>query len=196
MNSDSSNDRPGRAKILSRLAKNKLIIEGLIFLFLSIFILISSTRMRGFGQDFMSPGLFPALFGFLMLVLSLILIFRGIKNNRAEVRNNPGSKNSGDEYEEEITGPELAEKTEKSGKFKGGASSIKQGIDVVVITALTFIYVQLLPFLGFLITTTAYLALFMLYIGERKRWRVIAISLAFPLIYYLIFQTGLGIRLP
>ncbi|HKL75069.1 MAG TPA: tripartite tricarboxylate transporter TctB family protein [Halanaerobiales bacterium] len=152
---------------MKKLIKNSLFVQGLIFLIFSIFIINRAYNMRDFGESFLSPGIFPALFGGVLLILSLNLIIRGYK----EVK--------------------------KSGKNINYDNIDKVSLlNVIFIVMISLIYLWALSYLGFIISSIVYLFIFMFYIGERRIWILIAISILTPLISYLIFSIGLGISLP
>ncbi len=78
----------------------------------------------------------------------------------------------------------------------------KQGIQkeelkrVAGFVALVILYYILLPILGFLITDTILLALFVIYLGLRSWWKITAISVGFTVTLYVVFQVLLNVRLP
>ena len=152
---------------MKRLIKNSLFVQGLIFLVFSIFIITRAINMRDFGESFLSPGVFPALFGGVLLTLSLNLIYRGYK----EVK--------------------------KSGENKKYDNIDKVSLlNVILIVIISLTYLWALSYLGFIISSIIYLFIFMFYIGERRIWVLIAIAILTPLISYLIFSIGLGVSLP
>ena len=62
--------------------------------------------------------------------------------------------------------------------------------------ALVLVYYFLLPILGFLLTDTVMLTLFMLYLGVRPWWKSLILSVALTVIIYVVFQVLLNVRLP
>ena len=61
---------------------------------------------------------------------------------------------------------------------------------------LTAAYQALLPRLGFVPSTALYLLLALLLFGERRPGVLLTLPLAAPLLLRLLFETGLGVRLP
>ncbi len=61
---------------------------------------------------------------------------------------------------------------------------------------LVLVYYVLLPLLGFLITDTLMLTLFMLYLGVRPWWKSLILSAVLTGIIYVVFQVLLNVRLP
>lgn len=68
--------------------------------------------------------------------------------------------------------------------------------DFAIILALTIAYDALLPHLGFVPATALYLILSIFWLGERRVFILLPVSLATPFVLTLIFRTGLGVRLP
>ena len=67
---------------------------------------------------------------------------------------------------------------------------------VIFAVLLTGGYAALVSYVGFLITTFLYLALFSLAAGERRWVRLIAFAVTVPIAIYLIFSTILNVPLP
>lgn len=152
---------------MKKLIKNSLFVQGLIFFIFSLFIIINAFNMRDFGDSFLSPGIFPALFGGVLLILSANLINKGIK----EVKKTEENKNY-----DNIDKVSL--------------------LNVILIFIFSLSYLWSLNNLGFILSSIIYLLIFMFYIGERRIWFLISISILTPLISHLIFVIGLGISLP
>ena len=67
---------------------------------------------------------------------------------------------------------------------------------VIIAFLLTGGYAALVSYVGFLITTFLYLALFGLAAGERRWIRLIVFAVTVPIAIYLIFDTILNVPLP
>jgi hypothetical protein len=67
---------------------------------------------------------------------------------------------------------------------------------VILAALLTGGYATLVSYVGFLVTTFLYLALFGLAAGERRWVRLIAFAVTVPIAIYLIFATILNVPLP
>jgi hypothetical protein len=67
---------------------------------------------------------------------------------------------------------------------------------VILAALLTGGYAALVSYVGFLVTTFLYLALFGLVAGERRWVRLIAFAVTVPIAIYLIFATILNVPLP
>ncbi len=61
---------------------------------------------------------------------------------------------------------------------------------------LVVIYYVLLPLLGFLITDTVLLFMFLMYLGVRPWWKGVILSVSLTIIIYVVFQVLLNVRLP
>lgn len=59
--------------------KNKNLLEGLILALLSIFFIIESLKLHSSGSWALSPALFPLIITVSTLLLSIRLIFKGLK---------------------------------------------------------------------------------------------------------------------
>lgn len=80
------------------------------------------------------------------------------------------------------------------GKAAESGSFQIQKIGVALLLCIA--YAALLPHLNFIIATMLFLAAFIWYLGERRVWLVALISIAMPVLLYLIFAVGLSVRLP
>lgn len=152
---------------MKKLIKNSLFFQGLLFFVFSLFIIMKAVSMRDFGESFLSPGIFPALFGGILLILSINLLIRGWKE---------------------------AKKTTKE-KRVDNIDKVSF-LNVILVVIFSFSYLLALSFFGFIMPTIVYLFIFMYYIGERRIWFLISIAILTPLISYLIFSIGLGVSLP
>ncbi|MCR4707188.1 MAG: tripartite tricarboxylate transporter TctB family protein [Clostridiales bacterium] len=68
--------------------------------------------------------------------------------------------------------------------------------DLMIILALSVAYDALLPHIGFLPATALYLLLSVFWLGERRIFILLPVSFVTPALLYLLFRTGLGVRLP
>lgn len=157
---------------MKNLFKNSSFVQGFIFFIFAIFIIVNAVQMRGFGESFMSPGLFPALFGGVLLILSLNLFFRSFK----EIMKN----NSNDQI-----------------SFENNKNINERSFfNVFIVLLLSLSYLWVLNKFGFIISTMIYLFVFMFYIGERRVSYLISVAVLTPLISYVIFTIILGVSLP
>lgn len=69
---------------------------------------------------------------------------------------------------------------------------VKRFLPLVVICIL---YCEALPFLGFLIPTTAFLVAAFYLLGERNYWRNVLIAVSCAGATYLLFATALGVQI-
>ncbi|MGM0409850.1 MAG: tripartite tricarboxylate transporter TctB family protein [Bacillota bacterium] len=159
---------------MKKLFKNSNFIQGFIFFLFAIFIIVNAVKMRAFGESFMSPGLFPSLFGGVLLILSINLFFKSFKEIKKG--NNDNQKSF-----ENINN----KKFDKQSFFS-----------IFVVLILSLVYLFGLNKFGFIISTMIYLFVFMFYIGERRFSYLISVAVLTPLISYVIFTIILGINLP
>ncbi|MGM0436951.1 MAG: tripartite tricarboxylate transporter TctB family protein [Bacillota bacterium] len=152
---------------MRKLFKNSLFLQGSIFFIFSLFIINRAVKMRDFGKSFLSPGVFPFLFGGILIILSINLIIRGwnqVKNSKETTKKDNISKVS--------------------------------FLNVILVVIFSLSYLWALNFFGFLVASIIYLLIFMFYIGERRIWILISIAVLTPVISYVIFSIGLGVSLP
>lgn len=64
-------------KLLS--SRNKDVFDGILFMVFSVFILIVSSGMDGFGDTILSPGTFPFLGGTVLFFLALGLLLKNFR---------------------------------------------------------------------------------------------------------------------
>lgn len=146
---------------------NGEIIEGLLLAVLAIAIMLLSLNMNTFGSWALSPGLVPIIMGAILLVLSMVLIYKGWKKIRLVSR----------------------EATEKSpGKIKL--------INVMLISGITLLFLWLLPIVHFIGATIVYIAILLFLLGERRWWAVILISAGTTGFIYYVFGILLNVMLP
>ena len=84
--------------------------------------------------------------------------------------------------------------------LRSGAEEAPRGrlraADLLAALALTVAYRALLPVLGFMPATVLFLAGMTAWLGERRLPVLIPVAVLTPLVLYLVFRTGLGVRLP
>ena len=158
---------------MKKIFKNSNFRQGFIFFLFSIFIIVNAVKMRGFGESFMSPGLFPSLFGGILFFLSLNLFFKSYKEIKKSNRDSQKSYVNTDIN------------IDKHSFFR-----------IFVILILSLSYLWALNRFGFIISTIFYLFVFMFYIGERRVSYLISVAILTPLISYAIFTIILGVNLP
>lgn len=89
-------------------------------------------------------------------------------------------------------------KDEKQAKAEseGGRSTLRKTLDVVLVIVLAILYDIALPYAGFIPSTAVFLAAMVLFLGERKWYIFVPVTVLTPLILYAIFRVGLNVRLP
>jgi len=91
----------------------------------------------------------------------------------------------GEEFEEK-----KVSSTEKGGK------SIKPALRVIAQTAFIIIWVTVLEYVGFLLSSMVFLAASIILYGSRNYFKIITASILFPLVIYLLFKVVLKTALP
>ncbi|MGI6252240.1 MAG: tripartite tricarboxylate transporter TctB family protein [Aminivibrio sp.] len=141
--------------------------DGVFFLALSAFLGRHGYALHDGGQWSLSPALFPVILSSGLAVLSLILMGQGVLRTRSERGEGEGM----------------------------GEPALSFGRTALVFS-LCLLYGSVLPFGGFIPTTTLFLALFCLLTGERRPLMVAAVSVLSPLAVWLVFSWGLSVILP
>ena len=84
-------------------------------------------------------------------------------------------------------------------KIQERISSLWKGMEwhkVILVLASLFVYTTLLPRLGYLITTSALLALLFGIMKRQRLWIQVVIAIITALLSYLVFYIWLGVPLP
>ncbi|MDD2334427.1 MAG: tripartite tricarboxylate transporter TctB family protein [Mesotoga sp.] len=84
----------------------------------------------------------------------------------------------------------------RSKSFKSGGFDKVDWLRITISMALTFIYVWLLPMIGFIAISIPYLALMLLLLGEKRWWLLGIISVGTTLSLYYAFGVLLSVYLP
>lgn len=74
--------------------------------------------------------------------------------------------------------------------------SLKEGLGVLFLTAIIFVYVKAICLFGFIIITPIFIAVLMLFTGSRKWKEVVIVSLVATFGIYLFFQKIFQVLLP
>lgn len=74
--------------------------------------------------------------------------------------------------------------------------SLKEGLGVLFLTAIIFVYVKAMSLFGFIIITPIFIAVLMLFTGSRKWKEVVIVSLVATFGIYLFFQKIFQVLLP
>jgi putative tricarboxylic transport membrane protein len=83
--------------------------------------------------------------------------------------------------------------------WKGPLSDMWKGLEwrrVLLVLASLFLYPLILPFMGYIITTFAFIVFLLCLVKRSKMWIEVASSLAIALVSYFIFFVLLDVRLP
>lgn len=142
------------------------IVPAIFWIFLSIFVVVSSYKLKLGSFHNPGPGLMPFLLGLLLLLVSIFIAGRSFSK-----------KQTGNDIAEEIV-----------------PSKVNFG-KLVLVSGSLVIYALLVERLGFLVSTLL-LLLFLFKAAGVPKWKfVLAASVFTVIVIYLIF-TSLGIRFP
>ena len=159
-----------KVRSLRRFLKTKA--DGLVVTLLGIaFLAYSVDQFRAMSRKvnwIMSPYLFPMIVAGMAILLGIGIIV------------------------------ESRGKDEKQAKAdaEGGRSTLRRALDVVLVIAMAVLYEIALPYTGFIPATAVFLAVMVLFLGERRWYIFVPVAVLTPLILYAIFRLGLNVRLP
>lgn len=156
------------------------IVIGIILLFLSAFYYLST---RGFPSptvtENLGAGFFPKLLSILLAFFALILILTSLFY-RSE---------AGQEERAAISGGERLEED----SYSAEGISYKFLLGTIVFSIL---YVIFLPIIGYLIITPVYIIAIIRFLGKKKWFHNITVSILLTAALYLLFAMMLGVALP
>jgi putative tricarboxylic transport membrane protein len=147
-------------------------VVAFLIMSLGLVVMWDSYRMgSSWGSDGPQAGCFPFYIGLILVVASLINGWHALK---------------------------------RPGLSQGGASFVSRGSLKMIISVVvpTTIYVGLIagfgpiPGLGIYLASAVFIAVFMLWLGKYK-WRLtVAVSLAVPIVFFLMFEVWFKVPLP
>ena len=176
-------------------------IEGFFFLLSSILLAIYSLVLHVLSKAKwkMSPYLFPLLLAVFLFLLSLSLLQEGGKEKLERERmDSEGQEQAleGSPLQKDVMQDETGKATNLKGFSLFASLLQKGGNDALVFALISLVYVLSIGFIGFVVATTLFLASSFVYLKERRAVLVIALSIAFPLIVYVLFGMLLHVMLP
>ncbi len=188
---------------------NRTFVEGYAFLLLSVSLAIHSLVLHADSQAKwkMSPYLFPLVIAAFLFLLSLSLLQEGKRESHAT----GGEKVSSDGTE--VGNNRYADIHEASaGLISHGKTGYRRREyhamplvallmqqnwkDALFFALITLVYIFGITVIGFVVSTALFLAVSFVCLRERRVWLVIALSIAFPLIVYVLFGMVLHVMLP
>lgn len=173
-------------KDLKNNVKNKSAMnEGLLFVALGAALMIYSlvsyyTTTRVEWK--MSPYLFPLLISVFIIILG---IARTLQSRKTEAEITEAKPLQIESAEEEAVVEQAAP---ESGKL--------QWKTLLISIAAILVYIVMMPYLGFLISTAIFLAGMIWFLGERKWWMILLLSVISTGVLYVIFAVFLNVMLP
>lgn len=154
------------------------VYAGGFLLVLSIVMFISTFSIQALTDSRVGADFMPKIIAVLIAILSIFIIVNGFRRKDEIVR---------DEQEVSSLENEVESKNDKSYLL------------VIISVALMFIYLFLIPILGFLISTTAFLLIQMLLFSEWKAKNIILyliISIITSTLIYYLFRNVFYVMLP
>lgn len=154
------------------------VYAGGFLLVLSIVMFISTFSIQALTDSRVGADFMPKIIAVLIAILSISIIVNGFRRKDEIVR---------DEQEVSSLENEVESKNDKSYLL------------VIISVALMFIYLFLIPILGFLISTTAFLLIQMLLFSEWKAKNIILyliISIITSTLIYYLFRNVFYVMLP
>lgn len=154
------------------------VYAGGFLLVLSIVMFISTFSIQALTDSRVGADFMPKIIAVLIAILSISIIVNGFRRKDEIVR---------DEQEVSSLENEVESKNDKSYLL------------VIISVALMFIYLFLIPILGFLISTTAFLLIQMLLFSEWKAKNIILyliISIIASTLIYYLFRNVFYVMLP
>lgn len=151
---------------------NSKVKESLLFITIAIVILLYSLINHYTTKDLqwgLSPYLFPLLVSVFMISISISLFVEGIKDEKLRKK-------------EEINKVEKKEKV----YWK----------EVIFVIFISLVYYLVMDIIGFIFSTTLFLVILFVFLGERRKWILVLISLSTTAIIYFIFSVLLHVMLP
>lgn len=159
---------------------NKDIIASAFLILLSIVMYIASNSIIKLTVSQVGADFVPKLVAIGILILSIFYLIQSIKQQRVSKK----------EIDSKTTNEEETS-TEEKRKISP--------LNVLATVSLLVLYVALLPYIGFLITTTVYLFFQMYFLAaktERKIPLFVGISIVSSVLIYFIFKSVFYLMLP
>lgn len=143
------------------------VFEGVFCMVSGAAIMMAASGMENNSNPGLAPGLFPMLFGGILIAFSAALLHRGIAEARREEAE-PGRR--------------------------GTARTGKRIIALVLFV--NVLYVAALEYAGFLVSTVAFVFALMLILGEKRRLYLVVLPIASSGIAYVVFEIVFKVFLP
>jgi len=160
---------------------------GFFFLILSIFYYIGSYSIKayaGYGGQAIDSKFMPRVLAVLLFILSILMIAASYKKYRSFHKD--GEKHGGEELKAEEFDEEANVRNSNWRAF-------------CVIAVLLILYVAAFKPIGFVISSSAFLFLAILYLtpGKQRNWFLtVALSIVIPIAVYYLFVKGFKLKLP
>lgn len=152
------------------------IIIGLVLIGLGLLIFIQGGNLPSLNEAFFNAGSFPRMIAAVLILLSILLILSKLNELRKM-----------EPAEDKVSNKERL------------AAFYKEYKLVILTTAVFFVYIFLLQFIGFVVSTILFIIGTAILIGYRKRKEVMTISavaVILTLTIYFFFENVLYVRFP
>ncbi|MBP8717964.1 MAG: tripartite tricarboxylate transporter TctB family protein [Candidatus Atribacteria bacterium] len=156
---------------LIEMIKKEEIIIGVIIFFFSIFVYAESVKLPDFGKSYESPGLLPAFIAVVMLILSLIMIVGEVKKELKLKRENKRPQ----------------ENMEKESLWN---------VRILIAIIIILFYIGILPYAGFLVASSIFLFVLMLFLKAGNIFLIGLISVFVPVAIQYLFANILKQLIP
>jgi putative tricarboxylic transport membrane protein len=162
------------------------IVVAAVFLVLSALVIKDSLRVGIGWADIDGPraGYFPFYIGLLMALASLVTLSRAIWGHLQERRANP----------DDAGGRRAARRTARNDDEAFVTKLALRRVLLVLVPML--VYVLVVSFVGIYVASAAYIALFMVYLGEYRVVTAIVTGICVALALFLTFEIWFLVPLP
>lgn len=155
------------------------ILSSIVFIFVSSYIIYESSTLPKNEYADMNPGSWPSFLGWLMLILSVLLLVETLIKRKFAGKE---KTDSGDAPVEDEPAP---------------FDFTSKGMIYVYVLCVIFIaFSILLHFFNFTIASVFLIPCCMLLLGERRWWMLTSITAGVPILIHIIFALILKIQLP
>ncbi|WP_252316070.1 tripartite tricarboxylate transporter TctB family protein [Sinobaca sp. H24] len=168
----------------------KDLIAAVALLIFSIVMYIGTNNLQMLTNSQIGSDFAPRLIAIGLFILSAILLVQVLMDFvKASKKYKP------EEVEELVEQKKIEEVGEEGAKIPDKTRYINASLTMILIAA----YVFIMPIVGFLLGTIAYLMAQFCLLGDRKYWNIplfIGLAIVVPIIIYYTFRVGFELRLP
>lgn len=159
-------------------ARKRDLVMAFVLMAGAVHVIMESTKMRGFGEDVTSPGLFPFMVGLLICFMVGIVFFGALAALLREEENRGPGKLL-------FTTAELRAWFQEPGNIR-----------VTAMIILFFLYIRAILLFDFLTVSIVFLFLAFLLLKNVATWKAILVALITPFTIQYLFAVLFRVRLP